>query len=61
LFFDRSQEIIRRTNALKRLQLEYFNIETQFYKDVHALEAQYGALYSKLFEKARMNDLIVAI
>lgn len=47
----------RRLKALKRIQVDYFNLEGEFYKEVHALECKYLKLYEPLFEK---RDTIVS-
>lgn len=41
----------RRIKALKRLQLEYTNLEVEFFKEVHALECKYHNLYVPLYLK----------
>ncbi|XP_034032779.1 nucleosome assembly protein 1-like 4a isoform X1 [Thalassophryne amazonica] len=41
----------RRVHALKRLQVQYANIEAQFYEEVHELERKYAALYQPLFDQ----------
>ena len=52
MFFNCSPlNIQRRANALKRLQLEYFNIEAMFYKEMHELEVKYAAVYRNIFNK----------
>lgn len=41
----------RRIKALKKLQLEYTNIEAKFFEEVHILECKYNKLYTPLYEK----------
>ncbi|XP_044747698.1 nucleosome assembly protein 1-like 1-A [Coccinella septempunctata] len=41
----------RRLKALKRIQLDYTNLEVEFFKEVHALECKYHKLYEPLYEK----------
>lgn len=41
----------RRIKALKKIQLDTTNVEAEFFKEVHALECKYQALYEPLFEK----------
>ncbi|XP_076033735.1 nucleosome assembly protein 1-like 1 isoform X3 [Oratosquilla oratoria] len=43
----------RRIKALKKVQLEYTDLEAQFYREVHALELKYDAMHQKLYEKRR--------
>ena len=41
----------RRVKALKKLQSEIMDIESEFYKEVHALEVKYSQNYAGLFTK----------
>lgn len=41
----------RRIKALKNIQLEITNVESEFFKEVHALECKYQSSYEPLFEK----------
>ncbi|XP_061773727.1 nucleosome assembly protein 1-like 4a isoform X2 [Nerophis ophidion] len=41
----------RRVHALKRLQVQYANIEAKFYEEIHELERKYAALYLPLYDK----------
>ncbi|KAL8568172.1 hypothetical protein ACOMHN_027695 [Nucella lapillus] len=43
----------RRIKALKKLQNDAIQLESQFYREVHALECKYAAQYGPLFEKRR--------
>jgi len=43
----------RRIKALKKLQLEYTDLEAKFYKDVHELEVKYDKLHQTLYEKRK--------
>lgn len=43
----------RRIKALKKLQNEVINLESQFYKEVHVLECKYAEQYAPLFVKRR--------
>lgn len=45
------KSVKRRIKSLKKLQLEYANIEAKFFQEVHALECKYNKLYTPLFEK----------
>ncbi|KAF2360480.1 Nucleosome assembly protein (NAP) [Trinorchestia longiramus] len=45
--------IKRRIKALKKLQLEFTELEAEFYKEVHELEVKYDALHQPLYEKRR--------
>lgn len=45
------KSVKRRIKALKKLQLEYTNIEAKFFEKVHALECKYNKLYTPLYEK----------
>ncbi|CAG5131120.1 unnamed protein product, partial [Candidula unifasciata] len=47
------KEVKRRIKALKKLQNEIINIESEFYKEVNALELKYAPKYSKIFEKRK--------
>ncbi|ESO10958.1 hypothetical protein HELRODRAFT_150433, partial [Helobdella robusta] len=49
----------RRLRALKKLQLEVFNVEAKFYEEVHLLEHKYADLYKPLLQKRR--DIISAV
>ncbi|KAK6973676.1 Nucleosome assembly protein 1-like 1-A [Biomphalaria glabrata] len=53
------KEVKRRIKALKKLQNEIIHIESEFYKEVNALELKYAPKYSELFEK-RKEILIAA-
>merc|ERR1712071_132250 len=41
----------KRIKALKNIQLEITNVESEFFKEVHALECKYQSSYEPLFEK----------
>ncbi|XP_050687113.1 nucleosome assembly protein 1-like 1 isoform X2 [Eriocheir sinensis] len=43
----------RRIKALKKLQLQYTDLEADFYKEVHALEVKYDKMHQGLYEKRR--------
>jgi hypothetical protein len=43
--------ILRRVNALRKLQLESINVETEFYRKVHELECEYAERAAPLNEK----------
>lgn len=45
------KSVKRRIKALKKIQLEYTNIEAKFFQEVHRLECKYNDLYMPLFEK----------
>ncbi|RMC00174.1 hypothetical protein DUI87_22776 [Hirundo rustica rustica] len=45
--------VIRRIDALKKLQVKCAHIEAKFYEEVHDLERKYAALYQPLFDKRR--------
>jgi len=44
----------RRIKALKKLQLEFTNMEANFYKEVHALEVRYDQMHQPLYEKRQL-------
>lgn len=48
------KSVKRRIKALKKLQLDYTNIEAKFFQEVHALECKYNKLYTPLYEKRHM-------
>ena len=41
----------RRIKALKKLQNDVIQLESQFYKEVHVLECKYATQYASLFDK----------
>jgi len=41
----------RRIKALKKLQLQYTEMEADFYKEVHALEVKYDKMHQTLYDK----------
>ncbi|XP_025086630.1 nucleosome assembly protein 1-like 1 isoform X2 [Pomacea canaliculata] len=43
----------RRLKAMKKLQNEGIKLESEFYREVHALECKYAAQYASLFDKRR--------
>lgn len=43
-------KVKRRLKALKKVQLETFNLEAKFFEEVHALECKYHKLYTPLFD-----------
>lgn len=45
------KSVKRRLKALKKLQLEYTNIEAKFFEEVHLLECKFNKLYTPLYEK----------
>ncbi|XP_053800703.1 nucleosome assembly protein 1-like 4 isoform X2 [Vidua chalybeata] len=45
--------VIRRIDALKKLQVKCAHIEAKFYEEVHDLERKYATLYQPLFDKRR--------
>lgn len=49
----------RRLKALKKLQLDIFNIEAKFYEEVHSLECKYTSQYKPLFDKRQ--DIVNAV
>lgn len=48
----------RRVHALKRLQVQCFNLEAKFYEEVHDLERKYAALYQPLFDKVKLIEFL---
>lgn len=50
-FFSFPKAVIRRIDALKKLQVKCAHIEAKFYEEVHDLERKYAALYQPLFDK----------
>jgi len=44
-------EVARRIKALKKHQLEITKIESEFYKEMHALECKYAPLFKPYFDK----------
>ena len=46
-----SKPVQRRVKALKRLQLEVFDVEMKFYEELHVLEHKYENLCSSLYNK----------
>jgi len=44
----------KRIKALKKIQLEYTNIEADFYKEVHALEVKYDKKHQSLYAKRKV-------
>lgn len=44
-------EVKRRIKALKKLQFEMLNIESDFYREVHELECKYASRYEPIFNK----------
>ncbi|XP_027221198.1 nucleosome assembly protein 1-like 1 isoform X1 [Penaeus vannamei] len=44
----------KRIKALKKLQLQYTDLEADFYKEVHALEVKYDKLHQALYEKRKL-------
>ncbi|KAG7162464.1 nucleosome assembly protein 1-like 1 isoform X2 [Homarus americanus] len=44
----------RRIKALKKLQLQYTDLEAEFYQEVHALEVKYDKMHQSLYEKRRL-------
>jgi len=51
--------VVRRVKALKNNQLLLLNMETEFLKEVHALECKYMDMYKPLFEKVQFSKEIV--
>lgn len=49
--FSFPKAVIRRIDALKKLQVKCAHIEAKFYEEVHDLERKYAALYQPLFDK----------
>jgi nucleosome assembly protein 1-like 1 len=47
----------RRIKALKKIQKNYYEIESKFYEEVHALECKYASQYDPLYEKRK--DIII--
>lgn len=45
------KSVKRRIKALKKIQLEYSNIEAKFFQEVHQLECKYNELYMPLYDK----------
>ncbi|XP_053210979.1 nucleosome assembly protein 1-like 1-A [Panonychus citri] len=45
------KSIKRRVKALKKLQVDYLKLESQFHKEMHAVECKYNALYQGLLVK----------
>ncbi|KAK4306081.1 hypothetical protein Pmani_022076 [Petrolisthes manimaculis] len=43
----------KRVKALKKIQLQYTDLEADFYKEVHALEVKYDKMHQELYEKRR--------
>ena len=50
-FISLPKAVKRRLKALKKLQLDIFNIEAKFYEEVHSLECKYTSQYKPLFDK----------
>lgn len=50
----------RNVKALKKLQMEYINIEVDFFKEVHELEVKYEKKFGPLYEQRRqiVNGLV---
>lgn len=46
-------EVQRRIKALKKIQVEITQIESQFFREMHDLEVKYAPMYTKHFEKVR--------
>jgi len=44
-------EVERRIKALKKLQVEFTQIESNYFQEVHGLEAKYAPLYTKFYER----------
>ncbi|ODM96615.1 Nucleosome assembly protein 1-like 1-B [Orchesella cincta] len=44
-------EVERRVKALKKIQVELAQVERNFFKEVHELEAKYHPLYTKFYER----------
>ena len=47
----------RRIKALKKLQNDVIQLESQFYKEVHVLECKYATQYASLFDKVSSLQL----
>ncbi|XP_041365845.1 nucleosome assembly protein 1-like 1-A isoform X2 [Gigantopelta aegis] len=43
----------RRIKAMKKLQFDIVNVESDFYKEVHTLECKYAAKYASMFAKRK--------
>ncbi|XP_064092472.1 nucleosome assembly protein 1-like 1 isoform X3 [Macrobrachium nipponense] len=43
----------KRIKALKKIQLQYTELEADFYKEVHALEVKYDKMHQELYEKRK--------
>ncbi|ODN03140.1 Nucleosome assembly protein 1-like 4 [Orchesella cincta] len=46
-------EVERRIKALKKIQVEITQIESQFFSEMHELEVKYAPMYTQFFEKRR--------
>lgn len=44
-------EVQRRIKALKKIQVEITQIESQFFREMHDLEVKYAPMYTEHFEK----------
>lgn len=51
-YFDALPEAMKkRVRALRKMQLEFFKIESKYYEEVHELETKYHKLYQPLYVK----------
>ena len=48
-----SATVVKQINALKNLQVELMNVETQYFDDLYLLEKKYAAIYKPLYEKRK--------
>lgn len=46
---------------MKKLQNEGIKLESEFYREVHALECKYAAQYASLFDKVSQNASVLLI
>ncbi|CAL8129535.1 unnamed protein product [Orchesella dallaii] len=46
-------EVERRIKALKKIQVDITQIESQFFSEMHDLEVKYAPMYTQFFEKRR--------
>ena len=59
LLFSLPKDVQRRIKALKKLQSEIIDVESDFYKDMHKLEIKYAQKYTALSEKVNLEILMI--
>lgn len=50
-------EVQKRIKALKKIQVDITQIESQFFKEMHDLEVKYAPKYTQYFEKVILHFL----